>query len=159
MTDTPQSPDGDGRLSFAAAVAHVRRPRQAAFAALPVFGDNAETAEGARVFILDHDDEDELRLRFVAGPFFSAAFAANEIIPADEIPDSVRELRFMPTQCEDDWFSEQVQVLIQKLVKAAGIDAQMPDYENTPSHGAGPDAVFPISFIGRGEKDSADAAE
>jgi hypothetical protein len=56
----------------------------------------------------------------------------------------------MPTRCEEDWFSQQIQILIQKLVKAAGIDAgQMPDYENTPTHGAGPEAVFPISFIGR----------
>lgn len=149
MTDTPEN---DGRLSFDAAVAHVRQKKQAAFAAMPVFGDNDETAEGARIFILDNDDDGELRLRFIAGPFFSAAYAANEVVSADEIPDSVRELRFIPTRCEDDWFSDQIQVLIQKLVKAAGVDtAHMPDYENTPSHGAGPEAVFPISFIGRNE--------
>lgn len=149
MTDTAEN---DGRLSFADAVAHIRKKNQAAFAAMPVFGDNEETAEGARIFILDNDDDGDLRLRFIAGPFFSSAYAANEVVSADEIPDSVRELRFMPTRCEDDWFSDQIQVLIQKLVKAAGVDtAQMPDYENTPSHGAGPEAVFPISFIGRGE--------
>jgi hypothetical protein len=149
MTDPAEN---DGRLSFADAVAHIRKKNQAAFAAMPVFGDNEETAEGARIFILDNDDDGDLRLRFIAGPFFSSAYAANEVVSADEIPDSVRELRFMPTRCEDDWFSDQIQVLIQKLVKAAGIDAgQMPDYENTPSHGAGPEAVFPISFIGRGE--------
>lgn len=152
MTETTATAAEDGRLSYDAAVKFVRQNKRSAFAAMPVFGDNEETAEGARIFILDNDDEGDLRLRFIAGPFFSAAYAANDIIPAEEIPDSVRELRFMPTRCEDDWFSDQIQVLIQKLVKAAGINTeQMPDYENLPSHGAGPEAVFPISFIGKGE--------
>ena len=140
------------RLSFDAAVAHVRQHKSAAFAAMPVFGDNEETAEGARIFILDNDAKGDVCLRFIAGPFFSAAYAANEVMPLDETPDSVRELRFMPARCEEDWFSDQIQVLIQKLVKAAGVNAeQMPDYENTPTHGAGPEAVFPVSFIGRGD--------
>lgn len=144
--------ENDGRLSFDQAVAHVRQTKQAAFAAMPVFGDDEETAEGARIFILDNDDEGELRLRFIAGPFFSAAYAANDVIPTDEIPNSVRELRFMPTRCEEEWYSDQIQILIQKLVKAAGINTeQMPDYANAPTHGAGPEAVFPISFIGKGE--------
>lgn len=144
--------ENDGRLSFDQAVAHVRQSKQAAFAAMPVFGDDEETAEGARIFILDNDDEGELRLRFIAGPFFSAAYAANDVIPTDEIPNSVRELRFMPTRCEEEWYSDQIQILIQKLVKAAGINTeQMPDYANAPTHGAGPEAVFPISFIGKGE--------
>jgi hypothetical protein len=144
--------ENDGRLSFDQAVAHVRQKKQAAFAAMPVFGDDEETAEGARIFILDNDDEGELRLRFIAGPFFSAAYAANDVIPTDEIPNSVRELRFMPTRCEEEWYSDQIQILIQKLVKAAGINTeQMPDYANAPTHGAGPEAVFPISFIGKGE--------
>jgi hypothetical protein len=155
MTDTQPNQatqENDGRLSFDAAVAHVRQKKQPAFAAMPVFGDNEETAEGARIFILDTDDEGDLRLRFIAGPFFSAAYAANDVIPSDEIPDSVRELRFMPTRCEEDWFSDQVQVLIQKLVKAAGVNTdQMPNYQNMPSHGAGPEAVFPVSFIGHDE--------
>jgi hypothetical protein len=144
--------ENDGRLSFDAAVKFVRQQKQAAFAAMPVFGDDEETAEGARIFIIDNDDEGDLRLRFIAGPFFSAAYAANDVIPADEIPDSVRELRFMPTRCNEDWLTDQIQILIQKLVKAAGINTeQMPDYENLPSKGAGPEAVFPISFIGMGE--------
>ena len=152
MTETTTTAAADGRLSYDAAVAFVRKNKQSAFAAIPIFGDSEETAEGARIFVLDNDDEGDLRLRFIAGPFFSAAYAANDVIPYDEIPDSVRELRFMPTRCEDDWFSDQIQVLIQKLVKAAGINTeQMPDYENLPSHGAGPEAVFPISFIGKGE--------
>jgi hypothetical protein len=152
MTETTATAAEDGRLSFDAAVKFVRQQKQAAFAAMPVFGDDEETAEGARIFIIDNDDEGDLRLRFIAGPFFSAAFAANDLIPADEIPDSVRELRFMPTRCDDEWLTDQIQILIQKLVKAAGINTvQMPDYENLPTHGAGPEAVFPISFIGMGE--------
>ncbi len=144
MTDTPEN-----RLSFDAAVAYVQQQKQAAFAAMPVFGDDQETAEGARIFLLDLDDTSSLRLRFIAGPFFSSAHAANEAVSADEIPDSVRDLLFMPTRCEEDWFSDQIQVLIQKLVQAAGVNTeQMPDYQNLPNRGAGPEAVFPISFIG-----------
>ena len=152
MTETTSTAADDGRMSFDAAVKFVRQKNQVAFAAMPVFGDDEETAEGARIFILDNDDEGELRLRFIAGPFFSAAYAANDVIPNDEIPDSVRELRFMPTRCEEEWYSDQIQILIQKLVKAAGLNTeQMPDYANAPTHGAGPDAVFPVSFIGMGE--------
>jgi hypothetical protein len=142
-------PENDGRLSYAEAISHIRKTGQAAFAAMPVFGDNEETAEGARVFILDHDADGDVRLRFIAGPFFSSAYAANDIIPPNEIPDSVRELRFMPTQCQEDWLSDQIQILIQKLVKAAGINPeQMPDYASTPTQSANPEVVFPISFIG-----------
>lgn len=147
------SEENDGRMSFKQAVGHVMQSKQAAFSAMPVFGDRTEdegqTAEGARIFILDLDDAGELRLRFIAGPFFSTAHAANEAVSADEIPASVRDLRFMPTRCEEDWFSDQIQVLIQKLVQGAGVNTeQMPDYQNLPSRGAGPEAVFPISFIG-----------
>lgn len=144
MTDTT-----DNRMSFNDAVSYVQQQKKAAFAAMPVFGDDEETAEGARIFILDLDDAGDLRLRFIAGPFFSTAHAANEAVSADEIPDSVRELRFMPTRYEEDWVTDQIQLLIQKLVQAAGVSTeQMPDYKNQPSHGAGPEAVFPISFIG-----------
>jgi hypothetical protein len=95
-------------------------------------------------------DEDEgWTLRFIAGPFFSAAYAANDIIPADEIPDRVRELLFMPTRCEEDWLTDQLQVLLGKLTQAAGIGEQLPDYASQAAKGAGPDAVFPVSFIGR----------
>jgi hypothetical protein len=141
----------DKRLSFDAAVAYVQQQKQAAFAAMPVFGDDEETAEGARIFILDLDETGSLRLHFIAGPFFSSAHAANETVSADEIPDSVREMLFMPTRYEEDWLTDQVQNLIQKLVKAAGAETEkMPDYENLPKRGAGPEAVFPISFIGGG---------
>lgn len=149
--------ENDGRLSFKEAVAHALRTRQAAFAASPVFGertdDEEQTAEGARIFVIEPDGEGDWQLRFVAGPFFANAYAANEIIAPEEVPDSVRELRYMPTRVEEHWYDEQIQVLIQKLVKAAGIAAErMPDYEDAPLPAAGPEAVFPISFIGRGDK-------
>lgn len=139
------------RLSFNEAVALVQQTGKAAFAAMPVFGDDEDenaTAEGARIFLLLPDADHGWTLRFIAGPFFTAAYAANDTIPADEIPDRVRELLFMPTRCEDDWFSDQLQVLLSKLTQAAGIGEQMPDYESQAAKGAGPDAVFPVSFIG-----------
>jgi hypothetical protein len=149
--------EGDGRLSFKEAVAYVMQTKQAAFSAMPVFGDRTEdeeqTAEGARIFIVEpNPEEEDWQLRFIAGPFFSNAYAVNDIIPPEELPDSVRELRYMPARVDTAWYDEQIQVLIQKLVQAAGIAAeQMPDYASAPTPAAGPEAVFPISFIGRGE--------
>ena len=139
------------RLSFNDAVIYVKRSGNAAFAAMPVFGDdeNAETAEGARMFIMLPDEDEGWTLRFIAGPFFSAAYAANDTIPADEIPDRVRELLFVPTRCEEDWLTDQVQVLLGKLTQAAGIGEQMPDYAAQPEKAASADVVFPVSFIGR----------
>ena len=144
----------DGRLSFAEAVQYVRQRRGQCFAAAPVFGerneDENQRAEGVRVFLMEPEPDGDYRLRFIAGPFFSAAYAANEIIPADEIPEGVRELRFMPTRCEEKWLSDQIQLLVQKLVQASGrLAEQMPDYAANENKGAGPDAVFPVSFIGR----------
>ena len=139
------------RLSFNQAVVFVKNSRRAAFAAMPVFGDeedgNTETAEGARIFILLPDEDEGWTLRFIAGPFFSAAYAANDIIPANEIPDRVRELLFVPTHCEEDWLTDQLQVLLGKLTQAAGIGEQMPDYSAQPAKAAA-DVVFPVSFIG-----------
>jgi hypothetical protein len=154
--ETTMSEENDGRLSFMEAVAHVMRHQQPAFAAMPVFGersdDEGQTAEGVRVFIIEPDGDGDWQMRFIAGPFFANAYAANEILTPEETPDSARGLRYMPTRCEESWYDEQLQVLIQKLVKAAGVVAtQMPDYENTPSRAAGPDAVFPVAFVGRGE--------
>lgn len=143
MSDT--QPD---RLSFNQATVFVRQSRQAAFAAMPVFGDDDQTAEGARIFLLLPDEDEGWTLRFIAGPFFSAAYAANDIIPADEIPDRVRELSFMPTRCEDDWLTDQLQVLLGKLTQAAGIGAHLPDYVEQAAKGAEPGTVFPVSFIG-----------
>jgi len=141
------------RLSFNEAVVFVKQRKQAAFAAMPVFGDDGDDenaqAEGARVFLLLPDEDEGWILRFIAGPFFSAAYAANDIMPADEIPDRVRELMFVPTRCEEDWLTDQLQVLLSKLTQAAGIGEQMPDYESQPAKAASADVVFPISFIGR----------
>ncbi|MDO8787274.1 MAG: hypothetical protein Q7J42_04290 [Sulfuritalea sp.] len=139
------------RLSFNQAVVFVKNSKQAAFAAMPVFGDEedgtAETAEGARIFILLPDEDEGWTLRFIAGPFFSAAYAANDIIPANEIPERVRELLFVPTRCEEDWLTDPLQVLLAKLTQAAGIGEQMPDYTAQPAKAAA-DVVFPVSFIG-----------
>lgn len=146
-----ETTDNDGRLSFMEAVAFVMQRRQPAFAAMPVFGeteDENQTAEGARVFIIEPDGDGDWQLRFIAGPFFSAAYAANEVLPPEDLPPSVRELRFMPTRCEEGWFSDQIQLLIQKLVQASGVVAgQMPDYSSAPVRDAGPEAVFPVHFI------------
>lgn len=149
--------ENDGRLSYKEAVQAVRGGKQkAAFVAMPVFGertdDEAQTAEGARIFLIEPDGEGDAQVRFIAGPFFSAAYAANEVLDLEEVPDSVKELRFLPTRCEDDWLSDQLQVLIQKLVGASGvIENRMPDYANTPDKGAGPEAVFPIHIIGKAD--------
>ena len=145
----------DGRMSFDQAVHYTRsNPDRAAFAAAPVFGERSEDeeqrAEGARVFIVQADGAGGWHVRFVAGPFFATAFAANETLAPAEVPDGVRELRFMPTRVEEDWLVGQVQVLIQKLMQAGGaLPAAMPDYAGAPRGGAGPEAVFPVSFIGR----------
>ena len=140
------------RLSFNDAVVLVKQTGKAAFAAMPVFGDDADdenaTAEGARIFILLPDTDEGWTLRFIAGPFFSAAYAANDIIPSDEIPDRVRELLFVPTRCEEDWLTDPLQILLGKLTQAAGIGEQMPDYESQAAKVAAPEVVFPVSFIG-----------
>jgi len=147
MTET-----NENRLSFDDAVAFVKQNQRAAFAAMPVFGDDdddtAEAAEGARVFILMPDEDEGWTLRFIAGPFFASGFAANDTIPDDEIPDRVRELLFMPTRCEEDWLDDQIQVLLAKLTQAAGIGGQMPDYTAQPIKGASAETVFPVSFVG-----------
>lgn len=155
------SEENDGRLSFKEAVAYVMQTKQAAFIAMPVFGersdDEEQTAEGARIFVIEPDPEadgSDWILRFIAGPFFSNAYAANEILEPAEVPASVRELRFLPTRTQESWYEEQIQVLIQKLVQASGIAAQMPDYENMPLRAADESVVFPVNFIGRGESGS-----
>jgi hypothetical protein len=147
--------ENDGRMSFDEALHYVQQqPGRAAFVAAPVFGertdDEEQRAEGARVVILEADGAGSWRARFVAGPFFANVFAANETMTADEVPDSVKGLRYLPTRVEEDWLVGQVQVLIQKLMQANGnLPAEMPDYASQPGIGAGPEAVFPISFVGR----------
>ena len=146
----------ENRLSFNEAVVFVKHRKQAAFAAMPVFGDDdddtAEAAEGARIFILMPDEDEGWTLRFIAGPFFASGYAANDIIPSDEIPVRVRELLFVPTRCEEEWLTDQLQVLLGKLTQAAGIGEQMPDYTAQPVKSASPDAVFPVSFVGLDKK-------
>ena len=151
-----QPADNDGRLSFKEAVAYVMKQQKPVFSAAPVFSeevDDAEQrAEGVRIFIIEPDPEGgDWRLRFIAGPFFSNAHAANEILSPEEMPDNVRELRFMPTRVDEAWLAEQVQILVQKLVQAAGIvAAEMPNFAEMPLRAAGEEAVFPVSFIGKG---------
>lgn len=153
-------PEADGRMSFDEAVQHVRQnPGGAAFAAMPVFGERSDDAEqraeGARVFVLQADGAGSYRLHFLAGPFFANVFAANETMSPHEIPDRVKELRFMPTRFDEAWLTTQVQLLIQNLVQASGtLPAQMPDYAAAPAAEPEPQAV-PISFIGgrKAEKD------
>lgn len=148
--------ENDGRLSFKEAVALAMEKQQTSFAAMPVFGevtdDEEQRAEGVRIFIVEPDPEgDDWRMRFIAGPFFANAHAANEILAPEEIPANVRELRYMPTRYEEDWIAEQIQILIQRLVQAAGVVAsEMPDYQSEPQRAAAADVVFPVSFIGRG---------
>lgn len=145
--------ENDGRLSFDQAVHFVQRqPDQAAFAAIPVFGDDAQAAEGARVFIVEADGAGGYRVRFVAGPFFASVYAANETLVADEIPARVRAMRFLPTRVDEEWLSGQgqVQLLIQKLVQASGqATPQMPDYASAPVPNAGTETAIPISFVSR----------
>lgn len=156
MTDAQEN---DGRLSFQEAVALAIHQQQASFCAMPVFSeaieDEAQTAEGARIFIVEPDSENragEWQLRFIAGPFFSNAYAANERIDPDEVPESVRDLRFMRTRVDTKWYEEQIQILIQHLVKGAGLATEhMPDYASMPARSADSEAVFPISFIGRSD--------
>ncbi|SPE27026.1 Rhodanese-like protein [Burkholderiales bacterium] len=138
------------RLCFEEAVAYVQESGQCAFAAVPVFGDDGETAEGARVFIVERGAGGGIRIRFLAGPFFSAALAADEILAGDEIPDRVRLLQFLPSTCREEWCSDQIQVLIGKLMQAAQVLApEMPDYLGMPARAAAPEVAFPISMIGR----------
>ncbi len=141
----------DGRLSFDEAVHHVQQhPGAAAFAAVPVFGEDEDAAEGARVFVLEADGAGSWQMHFVAGPFFANAFAANETVVPDEVPESVRELRFLTSRLDKAWLDGQVQILIQNLMQASGKAApQMPDYAAAPATAASPETTFPISFIGR----------
>jgi len=152
--------EDDGRLSFDEAAHYVQRnPGSAAFAAMPVFGERSDDAEqraeGARVFILEGDGVGSYRLRFVAAPFFANVHGANELIGAEDIPDRVHELRFLPTRFEEAWLEGQIQMLIQKLMQASGQMApQMPDYAAVPA-AAEAGAAVPISFVGRGRTGNA----
>jgi hypothetical protein len=138
------------RLTFEQAVAYACRSGKAAFAATPVFGDDQERAEGVRLFVIEGDGQGSRRIRFIAGPFFSAALAANEVLADDEISDGLREMLFVPTSFSEDWLSEQIQVLVGRLVQAADIVApDMPNYLDAKARTAAPEVMFPIRSIGR----------
>lgn len=138
------------RLGFDEAVKYARESGRAAFAAAPVFGDDDESAEGVRIFIIEGDGRGGHRLRFVAGPFFSAALAANEILAEGDVTDHVRGLLFTPTSFSEEWLSGQVQVLVSRLVQAAAVSAPgMPNYLDMPARAAAPEVVFPLHRIGR----------
>jgi hypothetical protein len=55
----------------------------------------------------------------------------------------------VPTRCEEDWLTDPLQVLLGKLTQAAGIGEQLPDYAAQAAKGAGPETVFPVSFVGK----------
>lgn len=136
-------------LSFEQAVQHVRRTKGAAFAAAPVFGDDQDSAEGARVYVLVPDGQGDCVLRFIAGPFFTRGLAADETLGRDEIPAYVRELRFRPTEFSESWLEDQLQVVVSRLVRAAGIEAQMPEYPPAAPPAPPPEAVVPLHLVGR----------
>lgn len=139
----------DNRLSFDEAVQYVLQRQAAAFAVHPVFEEEDDAQpSGARVFVLASDGKGGYTLRFLAGRFFAGAYAADDAIEADDIPGRVRELRFLPTRFEEAWVTEQIQVLIGKLMSASGAAApHMPDYQNAPRKHAAADVVFPVAFI------------
>lgn len=144
----------DNRLSFDEAVQYVLKNSAAAFTVHPVFEeDDDESPSGARVFVLASDGKGGYFMRFLAGRFFSGAYAANDVIEVGDIPERVRELRFLPTRFEEDWFSDQIQVLIGKLMSASGMAApHMPDYQSAPQKHAAAEAVFPVAFIDASKK-------
>lgn len=144
----------DKRLSYDDAVQYIVQRNAAAFAVHPVFEEEDDASpSGARVFVLAADGKGGYYMRFVAGRFFSGAHAADDVIAAGDIPDRVRELRFLPTRFEEDWFSDQIQVLIGKLMSASGAAApHMPDYQNAPQKHAAAEVVFPVTFISGAKK-------
>ncbi|MBS3916471.1 MAG: hypothetical protein KGZ31_02125 [Sulfuritalea sp.] len=144
----------DNRLSFDEAVRYVLQRKAAVFAVHPVFEEDDDAQpSGARLFVLASDDKGGYFLRFVAGRFFSGAHAADDVVDAADIPARVKELRFLPTRYEPDWFSEQIQVLIGKLMSASGTAApHMPDYQNAPQKHAAAEVVFPMAFISGAKK-------
>ena len=144
----------DNRLSFDEAVQYVVQGNAAAFAVHPVFEEeDDESPSGARVFVLAADGKGGWFLRFLAGRFFSGAYAADDVIAAGDIPERVRELRFLPTRFEEDWFSDQIQILIGKLMSASGSAApHMPDYQSAPQKHAAAEVVFPMTFISGAKK-------
>lgn len=145
------------RMTFEQAVDFACAGGKAAFAAAPVFGEDQERAEGVRVVVILGDGRGGRTIRFIAGPFFSAGLAANEILSDDEISDGMRDMLFMPSTFSEDWLSDQIQVLVARLVQAAAIVApDMPDYLAAKARAAAPEVMFPIRSIGRAPPRSSD---
>lgn len=145
------------RLTFEQAVAYACGSGKAAFAATPVFGEDQERAEGARVLVIEGDGQGGCKIRFIAGPFFSAALAANEVLEDRSITGGLREMLFAPTSFSEDWLSDQIQVLIARLVQAAEIAApDMPKYLDEKARTAAPEVTFPIRSIGRASRRGGD---
>ena len=142
----------DTRMSFDEAAAYVVRSGAAAFAVTPVFeDDDDESPSGARIYVLAADGRGGSFMRYLAGRFFSGAYAADDLYPAGDIPERAKALRFLPTRYEEPWFTDQVQVLIGKLMAASGSEApHMPDYQGAPARHAAAEVTFPMAFIGRG---------
>jgi len=148
MADQALQPE---RLTFEQAVAYACATGKAAFSAAPVFGEHdQERAEGVRVIVIHGDGQGGRTIRFVAGPFFSAALAANEVLADADITEGLRELLFTPTSFSEEWLSGQIQVLIGRLVQAAEIVApEMPNYLEQKARTAAPEVTFPIRSIER----------
>ncbi len=66
---------------------------------------------------------------------------------------TTEENNVQPLFEEEDWFSDQIQVLIGKLMSASGSAApHMPDYRNAPRKHAAAEVVFPVAFIDAAKK-------
>lgn len=144
-----------GRLPFVHAVRYVENELQPVFCAVPVFPDVADDeevrAEGAKIFIIQPNDETGWELVFISGPFFTSAYAAHERLLPSDVPPGVAELSFIPTWVNEEWFELPVQVLIQKLAQAAELENEIPDYENARRRRARQGTTFPVAFVGKRE--------
>ncbi|MEJ5269712.1 MAG: hypothetical protein WHS85_05835 [Hydrogenophilus sp.] len=145
--------DETGRLPFEQAVRFALTEGQPLFCVVPVFpdviDDEEARAEGAKVWIIQPTSGGGWGLLYIAGPFFTAAHAANERISPEEIPDGVRSLSFAPTWVEEEWLSAPIQILVQKLVAASELDAGLPDYAGQRRRRAASEVRFPAAMIGR----------
>ena len=142
--------NADDRLTFDDAVTHVQSEGACAFTAIPVIADDGESVEGVRVYVLQRDGAGRAQVRFLAGAFFSNALAADEVWRFDEIPSHTRELQFLPSKCQDEWFSEQIQILVGRLVTASSmVVPEMPNYLGAANRIASPEVRFPVAMIGR----------
>lgn len=150
MADTSDA--GPARVGFAQACAFASIAGRCAFSATPVFSDDGQSVEGVRLFLITGDGKGSHQIRFIAGPFFSQALAADDVISADEVPDRVRELHYLTSDSYDPgWPEEQIQILLARLMAAAGVaPGGMPDYLNAPAPAAASEVSFPVRWLGSG---------